>query len=51
MFNFIPKAFAGEEDTCPVCIARVQLEAVLEGIKLAFVAAQPSEGKLLPTVG
>lgn len=45
MFNFIPKAFSGEEDTCPVCIARVQLEAVLEGIELAFVAAQPTEGK------
>jgi hypothetical protein len=45
MINFIPKAFTGEEDTCPVCIARVQLEAVLEGIELAFVAAQPTEGK------
>lgn len=44
-FNFIPKAFTGEEDTCPVCIARVQLEAVLEGIELAFVEAQPGEGK------
>ncbi len=45
MINFIPKAFTGEEDTCPVCIARVQLEAALEGIELAFVAAQPTEGK------
>jgi hypothetical protein len=45
MINFIPKAFTGEEDTCPVCIARVQLEAVIEGIELAFVAAQPTEGK------
>lgn len=45
MFNFIPRAFAGEEDTCPVCIARVQLEAVLEGIELVFFAAQPTEGK------
>lgn len=44
MFNFIPKAFAGEEDTCPVCIARVRLEAVLEGIERAFAAAQPTEG-------
>lgn len=23
---FIPKAFTGEEDTCPVCVARIQYE-------------------------
>jgi|JI8StandDraft_1071087.scaffolds.fasta_scaffold08972_5 hypothetical protein len=30
MINFIPVAFTGEEDTCPVCIARVKLEASLQ---------------------
>lgn len=45
MFNFIPKAFTGEEDTCPVCVARIQLEAVLEEIELAFAVALPSRGK------
>lgn len=29
MFNFIPNAFTGEEDTCPVCIARMGLEGAL----------------------
>ncbi len=29
MINFIPKAFTGEEDTCPVCIARLDLESCL----------------------
>lgn len=29
MINFIPKAFTGEEDTCPVCIARLDLESSL----------------------
>ncbi len=30
MINFIPKAFSDEEDACPVCIARTQLESALE---------------------
>jgi len=28
--NFIPTAFRGEEDTCPVCIARLKLETILD---------------------
>jgi hypothetical protein len=28
--NFIPTAFRGEEDTCPVCIARLKLEGILD---------------------
>lgn len=28
--NFIPTAFKEEEDTCPVCIARLKLESILD---------------------
>lgn len=36
MFNFIPNAFTGEEDTCPVCIARKGLEGALVGEEAAL---------------
>ncbi len=30
MINFIPLAFTGENDECPVCVARLQFEAAAE---------------------
>lgn len=36
MINFIPTAFAGDEDTCPVCVARLELESVLNKIQSAL---------------
>jgi hypothetical protein len=36
--NFIPTAFRGEEDTCPVCIARLKLESILDTEHAQLVA-------------
>ena len=37
MINFIPTSFAGDEETCPVCIARTDLETKLAQEESAFL--------------
>jgi hypothetical protein len=44
MINFIPVAFAGDENTCPVCVARLNLESVLAEIESELTQSQPYEG-------